>query len=245
MSKVIAKIAGKELTEKDYQAFLNKIPPEQRAYADHPQAKAMYVEQFLAQHLFAQLGEDMKLEETDEFAELMGVMRKEILSQLAMADTLRGIEVTSGEAKSFYDDNQAMFVKGEEIEAKHILVDDEEKANKLMADIEAGNITFEEAAKANSNCPSKDQGGNLGRFGKGQMVPAFEEAAFAAEEGKIVGPVKTDFGYHIILTEKKYPSGTQAFQDVKKQIENQLMQQKSSQAFQAKIAELKEKYLEV
>lgn len=243
--KVLAKIAGKELTEKDYQAFLQKVPAEQRAYAEHPQAKAMYVEQFLTQHLYAQLGADLKLEETKEFAELMEVMKMEILSQLAMAETLKGIEVTSGEVKAFYDDNKEMFKKGETVKAKHILVDDEAKANELMAAIEAGEIAFEEAAKANSTCPSSAQGGDLGEFGKGQMVPAFEEAAFAAEIGKVAGPVKTDFGYHIILVEAHQTESTLTFDEVRDQIKGQLTQQKSSEAFQAKTAELKAKYLEI
>ena len=243
--KVLAKIAGKELTEKDYQAFLSKVPAEQRAYAEHPQAKAMYVEQFLTQHLYAQLGADLKLEETTEFAELMDVMKMEILSQLAMAETLKGIEVTSGEVKAFYDDNKEMFKKGETVKAKHILVDDEAKANELMAAIEAGEIAFEEAAKANSTCPSSAQGGDLGEFGKGQMVPAFEEAAFAAEIGKVAGPVKTDFGYHIILVEAHQTESTLTFDEVRDQIKGQLTQQKSSEAFQAKTAELKAKYLEI
>ena len=243
--KVIAKIAGKELTEKDYQAFLNKIPADQRAYADHPQAKAMYVEQFLAQHLFAQMGEDLKLDETPEFAELMEVMRKEILSQLAMAETLKGIEVTSGECKAFYEDNKNMFQKGETVKAKHILVEEEAKANELMAAIEAGELDFAEAAKADSTCPSSAQGGDLGEFGKGQMVPAFEEAAFAAEVGKVAGPVKTDFGYHLILVEAHNEASTKSFDEVRDQIKAQLSQQKSAEAFQGKIAELKSMYLEV
>lgn len=243
--KVLAKIAGKELTEKDYQAFLNKVPAEQRAYAEHPQAKAMYVEQFLTQHLYAQLGADLKLEETKEFAELMEVMKMEILSQLAMAETLKGIEVTSGECKAFYEDNKDAFQKSETVSAKHILVEDEAKANELMAAIEAGEIAFEEAAKANSTCPSSAQGGDLGEFGKGQMVPAFEEAAFAAEVGKVAGPVKTDFGYHIILVEAHNAASAMTFDEVRDQIKAQLSQQKSTQAFQAKTAELKEKYLEI
>lgn len=243
--KVLAKIAGKELTEKDYQAFLNKVPAEQRAYADHPQAKAMYVEQFLTQHLYAQLGADLKLEETKEFAELMDVMKMEILSQLAMAETLKGIEVTSGECKAFYEENRNMFQKPETVKAKHILVEEEAKANELMASIEAGEIAFEEAAKANSTCPSSAQGGDLGEFGKGQMVPAFEEAAFAAEVGKAAGPVKTDFGYHIILVDAHNEGGVMTFDEVRDQIKNQLTQQKSTEAFQAKTAELKAKYLEV
>ena len=242
--KVLAKIAGRELTEKDYQAFLNKVPAEQRAYADHPQAKAMYVEQFLTQHLYAQMGIDMKLDETPEFAELMDVMRMEILSQLAMAETLKGIEVTSGEVKAFYEDNKEMFQKGETVKAKHILVEEEAKANELMAAIEGG-MDFAEAAKANSTCPSSAQGGDLGEFGKGQMVPAFEEAAFAAEVGKVVGPVKTDFGYHLILVEAHNEASTMTFDEVRDQIKAQLSQQKSAEAFQAKSAELKAKYLEI
>lgn len=242
--KVLAKIAGRELTEKDYQAFLNKVPAEQRAYADHPQAKAMYVEQFLAQHLYAQMGIDMKLDETPEFAELMEVMKMEILSQLAMAETLKGIEVTSGEVKAFYDDNKNMFQKGETVKAKHILVEEEAKANELMAAIEGG-MDFAEAAKANSTCPSSAQGGDLGEFGKGQMVPAFEEAAFAAEVGKVVGPVKTDFGYHLILVEAHNEASAMTFDEVRDQIKAQLSQQKSAEAFQAKTNELKAKYLEI
>ena len=243
--KVLAKVAGKELTEKDYQAFLNKVPAEQRAYAEHPQAKAMYVEQFLTQHLYAQMGLDMKLEETAEFKELMDVMKMEILSQLAMASTLKGIEVTSGECKAFYEDNKESFKKTETVKAKHILVEEEAKANELMAAIEAGEIQFEEAAKANSMCPSNAQGGDLGEFGKGQMVPAFEEAAFAAEVGKVVGPVKTDFGYHIILVDEHSEGGVMYFDEVRDQIKAQLSQQKSAEAFQAKTAELKAKYLEI
>lgn len=244
MSEVIAKIAGKELTEKDWQAFLQKVPADQRAYAEHPQAKAMYMEQFIAQHLFAQMGEDEKLDETPEFEELMGVMRKEILAQLAMAKTIDGIEVTSGEAKAFYDDNKAMFQKGETVKAKHILVDDEAKAKELMAAIEKGEMDFAEAAKANSTCPSKEQGGDLGEFGKGQMVPAFEEAAFAAEVGKVVGPVKTDFGYHLILVEAHNEASDMLFDEVRDQIKAQLSQQKSSEAFSRKIAVLKEQYMD-
>ena len=243
--KVLAKIAGRESTEKDYQAFLNKVPAEQRAYAEHPQAKAMYVEQFLTQHLYAQMGVDMKLDETPEFAELMEVMKMEILSQLAMASTLKGIEVTSGECKAFYEDNKESFKKTETVKAKHILVEEEAKANELMAAIEAGEIQFEEAAKANSMCPSNAQGGDLGEFGKGQMVPAFEEAAFAAEVGKVVGPVKTDFGYHIILVDEHSEGGVMYFDEVRDQIKAQLSQQKSAEAFQAKTAELKAKYLEI
>lgn len=89
------------------------------------------------------------------------------------------------------------------VRASHILVKDEDTAKKLKAEIENG-ADFAEVAKRHSLCPSKENGGDLGFFGKGQMVKEFEDAAFSLEEGKVSAPVKTQFGYHlIVVTEKR------------------------------------------
>ncbi len=85
----------------------------------------------------------------------------------------------------------------ESIRASHILVDDEKTAKDIQAKIAGGSL-FEEMAKLHSSCPSKAKGGDLGWFGKGQMVKPFEEAAFGLSEGKVSEPVKTQFGYHLI-----------------------------------------------
>ncbi|MDD3232620.1 MAG: peptidylprolyl isomerase [Candidatus Methanomethylophilus sp.] len=84
-----------------------------------------------------------------------------------------------------------------EVHAAHILVKNEELAKKIKADIAAGK-NFGELAKKYSTCPSKKKGGDLGWFRRGQMVKEFENAAFAAKKGDIVGPVKTEFGWHVI-----------------------------------------------
>ena len=76
--EIIAKIAGKELTQADYNEFLKKLPPEQRAYAEHPQAKEMYMEQFYAMHLFAAEGEALKLDETEEYKTVLENIYAEI-----------------------------------------------------------------------------------------------------------------------------------------------------------------------
>lgn len=81
--------------------------------------------------------------------------------------------------------------------ARHLLVDTEEQCLALKAEIEAGK-DFAEVAKEHSNCPSKAQGGELGSFGRGQMVPEFDEVVFSAELNKVQGPVKTQFGYHLL-----------------------------------------------
>lgn len=84
-----------------------------------------------------------------------------------------------------------------QVNAAHILVKGEEKAKELLDRINAGD-SFAEVAKQNSECPSCKRGGDLGWFGRGKMIREFENAAFEVEKGKIVGPVKTDFGWHLI-----------------------------------------------
>jgi len=89
-----------------------------------------------------------------------------------------------------------------EVRASHILVDDEKTAKKIKADIDAG-ADFKKLAKKHSKCPSGEQGGDLGFFGKGQMVKEFEDAAFSLAVGVVSQPVKTEFGYHLIVVTAK------------------------------------------
>ncbi|MCJ8169110.1 peptidylprolyl isomerase [Atopomonas sediminilitoris] len=81
--------------------------------------------------------------------------------------------------------------------ARHILVSTEDKCNELKAAI-AGGADFAQVAKENSSCPSGSQGGDLGAFGRGQMVKEFDEVVFSAPVGEVQGPVKTQFGYHLL-----------------------------------------------
>jgi len=82
--------------------------------------------------------------------------------------------------------------------ARHILVDSEAKCNELKEQINSGAITFEQAAKENSTCPSGANGGDLGTFSQGQMVPEFDKVVFNDEVGVVHGPVQTQFGYHLL-----------------------------------------------
>ena len=160
-----------------------------------------------------------------------------------MRDMLKDITVTEEEQKAFYEENKAQFGKGATVSAKHILTDSEEKCQTILKNIEAGEKTFEDAAREFSTCPSGAKGGDLGEFGKGQMVKEFEDAAFDAEIGKVVGPVKTQFGYHLIKVEKKNEPKTAEFEEVKGQIYQQLLGKKQNDAYEAKVKELKDKYL--
>ena len=241
---VLAVVAGKELTEAQFEAYLKSVPREQQMYAQNPQYREQYKEQFIDLYLFAQLGKDEKMDETDEFKEIMEGARRDILAQLSMRDMLKDITVTEEEQKAFYEEKKAQFGKGATVSAKHILTDSEEKCQTILKNIEAGEKTFEDAAREFSTCPSGAKGGDLGEFGKGQMVKEFEDAAFAANIGEVVGPVKTQFGYHLIKVEKKNEACEVPFEEVKVKVMNEVAQKKREQVYSEKMTKLKEKFVE-
>ena len=160
------------------------------------------------------------------------------------------VKVSEEEARKFYDQNPDKFTRPESVKASHILlgVDEKataeekkaarEKAEKLRKEL-AGGADFAALAKANSTCPSSQQGGDLGYFGKGQMVPAFEKAAFALKPGEISDVVETQFGYHIIkLTEKKAAEKVD-FKEVKPRIDDYLKNQKVGAAVNDYLTEVR------
>ena len=119
------------------------------------------------------------------------------------------------------------------------MVDSEEKAAEILADIKAEKITFSDAAKQFSSCPSSAQGGALGAFGHGQMVPEFDTAVFAMEVGEISAPVKTQFGYHLIQLTAKNESAVVPLAQIKGQIAQEVLAEKQQKAYTSKINQLK------
>jgi len=161
--------------------------------------------------------------------------------------------VTEQEVRKFYDDNlDKHFKTPESARASHILIgiDDEtstedrmkasEKAEAIWKQLKAGG-DFEAIAKAESTCPSSAQGGDLGTFSRGQMVPPFEKAAFALMPGEISEVVETDFGYHIIKLIEKQEASTQSFNSQKERIREFLRGEKVQTAIDQFITEQRKK----
>jgi len=115
----------------------------------------------------------------------------------------------------------------------------EDKANELLTKINAGEVTFEDAARENSSCPSGAQGGSLGEFGRGQMVPEFDAACFEMEVGEVRGPVQTQFGYHLIRLDGKKAAEPMHFGDVREALVRQMTMEKQQAAYRSKINQLK------
>lgn len=240
--KIIATVAGRDVTSKEFDEFVNRMPEQQREYCKTEQGRQQALTQYANYYLFEKLGEEKGYDQTDEFKEIMENARIEILSQYALTQLVKDVTATEEECKAYYDANQGMFQTGAKATAKHILTDDEEGCLKAMKEIEAGEKTFEEAAKAYSTCPSKEQGGNLGTFGRGQMVAEFDTAVFEGEIGKVLGPVKTQFGYHLIFIDSREDAAVTPFENVYSQIRQQVVGQKQNELYMAARAELIEKY---
>jgi len=140
------------------------------------------------------------------------------------------VKVTDDEVKKYFDSNPDMFkLPSPEIKASHILVATLDEANKVLDEIKAGK-DFAELAKQYSTDPgSKDNGGDLGYFGKGTMDPDFEKVAFSLKQGEVSEPVKTQFGYHIIKVTGERTS--LSFDDVKDYIKSNLESSKKDDEF--------------
>lgn len=127
-------------------------------------------------------------------------------------------EISDQELEAYFQQNKDLFeLEEEKVEAAHILVDTEAKALELIAKLDEG-AEFADLAREYSSCPSGNQGGNLGVFGRGQMVLPFEQAAFAMTVGEISSPVQTDFGWHIIKLLEYFPGDAVEFSEMKEEI---------------------------
>lgn len=188
-------------------------------------------------------------------AEVREMMRKEIVVNNFVDKQFSSKATCSdAEARKFYDDNKAkLFVKGERLRARHILVSVDqkggpeekkkarEKAEALLKRVQKGE-DFATVAKAESTCPSRANGGELGVFGKGQMTPPFEKAAFALKgKGELSKVVETEFGYHIVKLEERIAPSSDRFEDVKFQIVQYLKMEQTRKAVAAFLSELRHK----
>ena len=149
-------------------------------------------------------------------ADARTIVRSQLQQQALFDHVTRGVRFTEADAKKYYDDNPTQFKVAAGRTASHILVASEAEADRIRSEVTPEN--FAQLAKENStDTGSAPQGGNLGQMQKGQFVPEFEKVAFALKDGEISQPVKTQFGWHIIMV-KTTPARTTSFADAKAQI---------------------------
>ena len=209
---------------------------------DNEMGRRAILEELINVELFSLLGAELEVEKDKEFIEMMEKVRKDIVRQFAVDAIMKDVSVSDEEIAEEYEKNKDRFKVQETVRASHILVEDEEAMKKVQADLDGG-MSFDEAARKHSTCPSKEQGGDLGFFSKGQMVKEFSDAAFAMKVGEVTKePVKTQFGFHLIKLVEKKEESVRPLDDVKEQLADSMLNEKKAEIYQKELDRLREKY---
>ncbi|MGO5067428.1 peptidylprolyl isomerase [Clostridium sporogenes] len=240
-NNIIAIVNGKEITNKDVDNTILSFPKERQTYLNTEKGREDLIKQMIDFELSYNYAKEMKFDETEDFRKQLEATKKQLLIQVAVSSVLARATVSEEEIKKYYGDNKEEFRTQELITARHILVDSLDEANNIYEEIKNG-LDFSEAAEKYSKCPSKAQGGSLGTFTKGQMVPEFEKAVLEAEVNEVTEAVKTQFGFHLIIVDNKRESMIKPFDEVKAMINNKLIQEKQNEQYNEFTQNLRDKY---
>ena len=233
-NKVVAKVGAMEITMGDLDQAVRDLA-QQLKDVPEAQRKARALDTLVDIFSLAQKAEAEGLEKDPETKRQLALLRARALHNSYFQKNIRPT-VSEDAVKQRYDKEVVGAERQVEVSARHILVKTEEEAKAIIKELEGG-ADFIELAKAKSTGPSGANGGDLGYFGAGKMVPAFEKAAFALEKGAFTKEaVKTQFGYHIIKAEDKREQPAPAYEQVKSQIQQLLM----TEAYAAAIKKTRE-----
>lgn len=236
---IVVKCEGKDYPLSELDAELQQLPVFIRPQALAGEGLSRFVKQFYSRILALAYAEKNFADFSKQYASVEADVVRRTTVKMVYDKKLSTVSVSDDEVKAFYEEHKEDFKKPMEMKAHHILVADEEKAKEILENLKKDPSKFEEIAKKDSTCPSGKNGGDLGSFGEGQMVPEFDNACKTAEIGKLVGPVKTQFGYHIIRVDERTDSSIASLDEVKDEIRNEMLPQKQQSVFQAYINELK------
>jgi parvulin-like peptidyl-prolyl isomerase len=250
-AKTLVTVNGTPITQQEVdeqlmnatQGRFNQVPPERQA-AFRQQVLQQLIGKELIYDDAKKQGITQSKEYKDEYKKLEARMKKEIAIQVWQKKVFDGIKISNKELKEYYNKNKAEFQEKESVHARHILVKTESEAKKIINELRSLSgqklkEKFIELAKKESTGPSGANGGDLGYFAQGQMVPAFNKKVFSMKVGTITKePVKTQFGYHVIYLEDKKPSMTRSFDEVKGFIEQRLKLEKFKKIMKDKMDKL-------
>lgn len=217
---VVARVNGTDVRTSDLSMVEEDLGGNLPAMS--PEAKRDYLVTFYADMvMIAKAAEGKKLGDTPEFQRRLAYQRTKLLMEQHLQAEAKS-SVTDQAMRQLYDDATKQMKSEQEVRARHILVETEDEAKAVLAELKKG-ADFADLAKTKSKDPSaKQEGGDLGYFTKQQMVPEFSEVAFRLDKGQLSDPVKSQFGWHVIRVEDKRDRQPPGFDQVKEQLESYL-----------------------
>ncbi len=228
---VIARVNGVEIKQSDLALAEEDVGAEMQGTP--PDAKREQLITYLADVIMVtQEAEKKKISDNPDFKRRLAFLRNKLLMGFELQEEAKAA-VNEEAMQQTYQDAVKSISGQEEVRARHILVESEDEAKAILADLKGG-ADFATLAKEKSKDPGAADGGDLGYFGKDQMVPEFAEVAFKMYAGQLSNPVKTQFGWHIIKVEDKRVRQPPEFDKVRDQIETYMMR-KAQTDFVAKL----------
>ncbi|MCR6637022.1 peptidylprolyl isomerase [Devosia sp.] len=230
---VVATVGGEPITEADL-SFAAEDLAQDLAQMPAEERRAFLLRVLIDMKVMAGAAKEAGMDQTELFAQRLKYLEERALRRAYFADAIAG-QVTEEAIRAEYDAFVAQFQPAEEVHARHILVETKEEADAIKAELDAGGDFAAIAQEKSIDPGSGANGGDLGFFAKGMMVPEFETAAFAlANPGDVSAPVQSQFGFHIIKLEEKRQSAPPAFEQVAPQIQQQVLMR----VFNEKVEEL-------
>ncbi|HDZ62830.1 MAG TPA: peptidylprolyl isomerase [Nitrospirae bacterium] len=237
---VLAKVNNTTITKENFLDKLDRLPEWARGRFQTEEGKKELLDEIIKEELLFQEAEKQGLHKDKEYMNKVDEFRRmTLISSLLKREIEDKTQLSEEELKDFYDKHPDEFNQGLQVKAKHILVDTEKEAKEIQEKLQKGG-DFAELAKAHSKDKgSAVNGGDLGFFTKGRMVPKFEHVAFNLKPGELSDPVKTQFGYHLIQVTEKKEGTLRAFEEVKASIERRLKMERQRETFDTYIEKLK------
>lgn len=228
---VLATVDGKNITDTDLNAIVQSMGGGLNYNTLPEDAKKKILDQTIERELLVKQAVKSGIEKSSDYKKALDQLKQNLALDMWMKKQFDEVKVRDADAKKFYDENGDKFMQKARVKARHILLKDEKAANEVISQLsglngEALEKKFVQLAQEKSTGPSAKTGGELGWFTQEQMVPSFSKAAFELKKGEYTKtPVKSQFGYHVILSEGNEPANKAKFDEVKAQVKEGLKMQ--------------------
>jgi peptidyl-prolyl cis-trans isomerase C len=239
----LAMVGSSKITQADLDREVKTLPEFAQKLFEGPEGKERFLNELIKKELLYQEAVKKGIDKDPEYQKKVEEFKKlTLIGQLLEKELETKAKVTDQDVKAYYEKHKAELASVSQIKASHILVKTEDEAKKIEAMLRKGGNFAELAKKDSIDTGSAKNGGDLGYFSPGQMVPEFEQAAARLKPGEISEPIKTKFGYHIIkVTDKKMGKPVE-FEKVKNVLQQRLSAEKQKEVFDTYVESLKKSY---